>query len=95
MNNDNQAKFIEELDSIINSVNEVETNVRLKQKYLKYKKKYTTLKNNIYYQLGSASKNEVCQLDSLNMVSVTRSSDFKIDQVDHLSMYFFEKLFGI
>ena len=63
--------------------------------YLKYKKKYTNLKNNIYYQLGSASKNGICQQDSLDMVSVTRSSDFEIDQLDHLCMYFFEKLFNI
>jgi len=64
--------------------------------YLKYKKKYLKLKDNIYYQLGSASKNdEVCQLDSLNMVSVTRSSDFKIDQVDNLCMYFFGDLLKI
>ena len=61
--------------------------------YLKYKKKYLNLKDTIYYQLGSASKNdEVCQLDSLNMVSVTRFTDFNIDQVDYLCMNF---LFGI
>ena len=64
--------------------------------YLKYKKKYLNLKDTIYYQLGSASKNdEVCQLDSLNMVSVTRFTDFNIDQVDYLCMNFFEKLFEI